>query len=165
MITSRILSTAVLASGLWLAAPVGGRAEEPIVKHEPTPAPSSGPTLAAAEGFCGEPTAKADELAKRYMGQEGLQKIDDGSKQYLTYTDDPKNASVMYNFSTEDNPAHPVAVCRKLVREGEQITLKYNVVCGGSEDACAKATSDFNVLIARMQAQVNQQVGGQGAGK
>ncbi len=157
MIALRFLAAAAFTAAFVIAAPAASRAEDPVVKHAETPAPSAGPTKAAAEGFCGDPTGTADDLMQRYMGQAGLKEVDK-SEQYVTYSDDAKNASVMYNFSTEKNPAHPVAVCRKLVKDGEQMTLKYNVVCGGEAVACAKATSDFNTLIARMQLEVDNQV-------
>ena len=124
-------------------------AVEDIVKPEATPAPAAGPTIAAAEAFCGDPTGKADELAKLYMGKAGLKQVDK-STEFLTYADDEKNPTVMYNFTTEKSPAHPSAVCRKFVKDGDQVGLKYNVVCGAAEQACAKLTNDFNVMIARM---------------
>lgn len=157
MIALRFLAAVAFATVAVVAAPAVSRAEEPVVKHAETPAPNAGPTKAAAEGFCGDPSGSADDLMKRYAESGSLKQVDK-SEQYLTYSDDPKNATVMYNFSTDKNPAHPIAVCRKLVKEGEQMTLKYNVVCGGAADACAKATSDFNTLIARMQVEVDNQV-------
>ena len=157
MIALRFLAAVTLATAAVFAAPAVSRAEDPVVKHAETPAPNAGPTKAAAEGFCGDPTGTAEELMKRYAELANLKQVDK-SEQYLTYSDDPKNATVMYNFSTDKNPAHPIAVCRKLVKEGEQMTLKYNVVCGGAADACAKAASDFNTLIARMQVEVDSKV-------
>ena len=132
-------------------------AVEDIVKPEATPAPAAGPTIAAAEAFCGDPTGKADELAKLYMGKAGLKQVDK-STEFLTYADDEKNPTVMYNFTTEKSPAHPSAVCRKFVKDGDQVGLKYNVVCGAAEQACAKLTNDFNVMIARMQAAVEGKI-------
>lgn len=132
-------------------------AAEDIVKPEATPPPAAGPTMAAAEAFCGDPTGKADELAKLYMAKAGLKQVDK-SAEFLTYADDEKNPTVMYNFTTDKSPAHPSAVCRKFVKEGDQVGLKYNVVCGAAENACAKLTNDFNVLIARMQATVDGQI-------
>ncbi len=132
-------------------------AVEDIVKPEATPAPAAGPTIAAAEAFCGDPTGKADELAKLYMGKAGLKQVDK-STEFLTYADDEKNPTVMYNFTTDKSPAHPSAVCRKFVKDGDQVGLKYNVVCGAAEQACAKLTNDFNVMIARMQAAVEGKI-------
>ena len=132
-------------------------AVEDIVKPEATPPPSAGPTIAAAEAFCGDPTGKADELAKLYMAKTNLKQVDK-SAEFLTFADDEKNPTVMYNFTTDKSPAHPSAVCRKFVKDGDQVGLKYNVVCGASENACAKLTNDFNVLIARMQATVDGQI-------
>ena len=86
-------------------------AVEDIVKPEATPAPAAGPTVAAAQAFCGDPTGKADELAKLYMSKPELKQVDK-STEFLTYADDEKNPTVMYNFTTDKSPAHPSAVCR-----------------------------------------------------
>ena len=144
-----VASVALLSSAAY--------AVEDIVKPEATPAPTAGPTVAAAEAFCGDPTGKADELAKLYMAKTELKQVDK-SAEFLTYADDEKNPTVMYNFTTDKSPAHPSAVCRKFVKDGDQMALKYNVVCGAAENACAKLTNDFNVLIARMQATIDGQI-------
>ena len=132
-------------------------AAEEIVKPEATSPPSAGPTIAKAEAFCGDPTGKADELASLYMAKAGLKQVDK-SAEFLTYADDEKNPTVMYNFTTDKSPAHPSAVCRKFVKDGDQMTLKYNVVCGAEKNACAKLANDFNVLIARMQTAIDGQI-------
>ncbi len=132
-------------------------AAEEAVKPEATPPPAAGPTIAKAEAFCGDPTGKADELANLYMAKAGLKQVDK-SAEFLTYADDEKNPTVMYNFTTDKSPAHPSAVCRKFVKDGEQMTLKYNVVCGAEQNACAKLANDFNVLIARMQTSIDGQI-------
>ncbi len=148
------LLAAAIAAALFSTSAV---AAEDIVKPDATPPPAAGPTIAAAEAFCGDPTGKADELAKLYMGKAGLKQVDK-STEFLTYADDEKNPTVMYNFTTDKSPAHPSAVCRKFVKDGDQVGLKYNVVCGAAEQACAKLTNDFNVLIARMQAAVEGKI-------
>lgn len=148
------LVTAAVAAALVSTAVF---AADEMVKPEATPPPSAGPTIAKAEAFCGDPTGKADELAKLYMGKAELKKVDT-SAEFLTYADDEKNPTVMYNFTTDKNPAHPSAVCRKFVKEGDQVGLKYNVVCGAEQAACAKLANDFNVMIARMQAAIEGKI-------
>lgn len=130
-------------------------ADDSLVKPAATPAPIAGPTVAAAQGFCGEPTAKAEELYARYSNQTGLKQVYKSSD-YVAYSDDDKNSTVMYTFTVKGQPAHPAAVCRKAVRDGDNLVLKMDVVCDGAADACSKLKNDFNVMTAKMQAQVDQ---------
>lgn len=155
MFRTRLLT---IATALFIASPV--LADEPIVKLPATPAPTAGPTMTAAHEFCGDAPAKAEELISRYSTKAGLQKVYE-SDQYVAYSDDPKNATVMYTLSTKKNPAHPAAVCRKVVRKGEILTIAMKVVCDGEKDACAKLQNDFNVMNAEMQAQVDRQIADQ----
>lgn len=128
---------------------------------EDAPAPAAGPTVAAAEAFCGDPTGKAEDLFQRYSTANGLKQVYT-SDQYVAYSDDEKNGTVMYTFTVKGNPAHPAAVCRKLVKEGDQAVIKMVVVCDGDQDACANLQNDFNVLTAKMQAEVDGQIGAGG---
>lgn len=132
-------------------------AEEPIVKTAPTPPPTAGPTVAAAQAFCGDATAKAEELIARYTGDAKLKQVHK-SVDYLAFADDEKNPTVMFTFTVAGHPAHPAAVCRRIVKEGDAATIKMDVVCDGAGEECAKLRNDFNVLTARMQAEVNQKI-------
>jgi hypothetical protein len=154
---SRIRSLAFAAS---IFAASSAFADDAIVKLPATPMPSSGPTVVAAQEFCGEASGKAEDLIARYSTKAGLQKVYD-TDQYLAYSDDPKNATVMYTLTTKKNPAYPAAVCRKVVKQGDFLTIAMKVVCDGDKTACAKLQNDFNVMNAEMQAQVNQQIAGQ----
>jgi hypothetical protein len=136
-------------------------ADDAIVKLPTTPMPAAGPTTAAAQEFCGDAPAKAEELIARYSSKAGLQKVYE-SAQYLAYSDDPKNATVMYTFTTKKNPAHPAAVCRKVERKGDNLIVAMKVVCDGEKVACAKLQNDFNVMNAQMQSIVDQKIAGQG---
>jgi hypothetical protein len=132
-------------------------ADDAIVKLPATPAPSAGPTMTAAQEFCGDASGKAEDLIARYSAKAGLQKVYE-TDQYLAYSDDPKNATVMYTLTTKKNPAYPAAVCRKIERKGDNLTIAMKVVCDGGKDACAKLQNDFNVMNAQMQAQVDRQI-------
>jgi len=155
---SVVFAASVLTAVMWTVAPV--MADDPVVKLAPTPMPAAGPTVSAAQEFCGEPTGKAQELIERYSTKPGLKRVYN-SDQYVAYSDDEKNSSVMYTFTTKGNPAYPAAVCRKPVQEGQNLVVKMSVVCDGDADACSKLRNDFNVLTARMQAQVDQQIAAQ----
>ena len=113
--------------------------------------------MSAATEFCGDASGKAEELIARYSTKSGLKQVYT-SDLYIAFSDDPKNATVMYTFTTKNNPAHPAAVCRKVVRVGNALTVQMKVVCDGKDEACAKLQNDFNVMTAKMQAEVDEQI-------
>lgn len=154
---ARFLAVAVLA--LTLAAPL--RAEENIVAPAPTPAPAAGPTKSAAEGFCGEAAVSAKDLIQRYSTDAKLKQVYK-SNEYLAYADNDKEPTVMYTLTTDAHAAHPAAVCRRIVKEGESAVINMNIVCDGAKDACTKLTNDFSLLTAQMQAAVDAKIKAQG---
>lgn len=131
-------------------------AEESIVAPPPTPAPSAGPTKSAAEGFCGEVIAPAKDLIARYAHDGKFKKVYD-SAEYTAYADDEKNPTVMYTFTVQ-GAAHPAAVCRRVVKEGDSAVIKMSIVCDGEKEACKKLSNDFNVMTAQMQAEVDNKI-------
>lgn len=151
---SRLLAVAAMAvlpfTHIALAA-------DDIVKPAPTPMPSAGPTIAAATEFCGDAPGKAEELIKRYSTDSKLKQVFK-SADYVAYGDDEKNATVMYSFTSSAHPAYPAAVCRRIVKEGDNLVIKMMVVCDGGAEACAKLRNDFNVMNAKMQVEVNQKI-------
>lgn len=152
--SSFLNSAAALIATFVLASPA---LADDAVKLAPTPMPAAGPTVAAAQEFCGEPIAKAAELIDRISARPDLKQVYK-SDQYVAYSDDAKNSSVMYTFTVRGHPAYPAAVCRKPVQEGNNLVIKMSVVCDGEADACSKLRNDFNVLTAQMQAEVDQKI-------
>ncbi len=132
-------------------------AVEDIVKPAATPMPAAGPTIAAATEFCGDIPAKADDLFTRYSTQQGLKEVYK-SVDYIAFSDDEKNSTQMYTFTVKGHPAHPAAVCRRIMKDGDQTTIKMVVICEGEKDACAKLQNDFNVMTAKMQLEVNDRI-------
>ncbi len=132
-------------------------AADDLLKPAPTPAPSAGPTVSAAQQFCGEPSGKAEELINRYSNQKGLTEIYK-SIDYVAYADDPKNPAVVYTFTLKGQAAHPAAVCRRQVKEGDAIVIKMEIVCDGAQEGCKTLRNDFNVLTAQMQTEVDNRI-------
>lgn len=151
------LKPLVSAAAFCVIASAAASAADDIVKPAPTPPPSAGPTIAAAQGFCGDKMAKADELISRYSTAQGLKETYK-SVDYVAYADDEKAPTVMYTFTTKGHPAHPAAVCRKMVKEGDSLLVKMDVVCDGEKEACDKLRNDFNVMNAKMQAEVDNKI-------
>jgi len=150
----------VVSSATLLALTLPALANDPVVKLAPTPMPKAGPTVTAAEAFCGDPTGKAQELIDRYSAKAGLKQVYK-SDQYIAYSDDEKNSTVMYTFTVKGHSAYPAAVCRKPVQQGDNLIITMSVVCDGEKEACATLKNDFNVMTAKMQAEVDQQISAQ----
>ena len=132
-------------------------AADDIVKPAPTPMPAAGPTVAAATSSAAIPLGKADELITRYSTAKGLKETYK-SVDYVAFSDDDKLPSVVYTFTTKGHPAHPAAVCRKQVKEGDNLVMKMQVVCDGAKEPCDKLRNDFNVMNAKMQAEVDNKI-------
>ena len=151
--TLKTLSVASIAAALLSTA----AAAEDFVKPTPTPMPAAGPTVVAAQQFCGDPSGKAEELIARYTTQKGLKETYK-SVDYVAYSDDEKNPTVIYTFTTKGHAAHPSIVCRKQVKEGEFLVVKMEVVCDSTKEACDKLRNDFNVINAQAQTEVENKI-------
>lgn len=151
------LRACVLAAATFAAFVSPSVAADDIVKPAATPAPSAGPTVAAATQFCGDTAAKADELFTRYSTDKKLIEIYK-SVDYIAYADSKDQPTVMYTFTTKGQAAHPAAVCRKQSKEGDNIVLRMEIICDGEKDACDKLRNDFNVMNAKMQVEVDNKI-------
>ncbi len=103
----------------------------------------------------GDPTA----LFKQLTEVDKLPEVHRDAS-YIALQD--KETWAMWTFTREGMPAHPAVVCRRPVKNGEQITLEMVFGCKGEEKACAQLEQDFKELNARMQLDIeNQQSGKQ----
>lgn len=154
--TTFVRRAAPLVATLFLL-PMVAHSEDSVIKPAATPVPKAGPTLAAAEEFCGEPTGNAEELIQRYSSKAGLKQVYK-SNDYIAFADDEKNPTQMYTFTNKGHAAHPAAVCRKPMKDGDKLVIKMAVICDGEAEACSKLKNDFNVMTAKMQADVDNQI-------
>lgn len=145
---------ATFLAAAFLVLMPAARAEEPLVAPAATPAPAAGPTKSAAEGFCGEAMAGAKDLIARYSADAKLKQVYK-STQFIAYADDENNPTVMYTLTTDSHPAHPAAVCRRIVKEGDSAVIKMTIACEGAAVECKSLTNEFNVMTAQMQAEVD----------
>ncbi len=103
----------------------------------------------------GDPTA----LFKQLTEVDKLPEVHRDAS-YIALQD--KETWAMWTFTRDGMPAHPAVVCRRPVKNGEQITLEMVFGCKGEEKACAQLEQDFKELNARMQLDIeNQQSGKQ----
>ena len=121
-----------------------------IFQVTPASAAPSDCTLAS-----GDPTA----LFKQLTEVDKLPEVHRDAS-YIALQD--KETWAMWTFTRDGMPAHPAVVCRRPVKNGEQITLEMVFGCKGEEKACAQLEQDFKELNARMQLDIeNQQSGKQ----
>lgn len=153
MFSARFAS--VIAAAALFVTPAFGA--DDIVQPAPSPGPSAGPTLAAAQAFCGETSGKAADLIARYSADSKFKQVYKSSD-FIAFADDEKNPTLMYTFTAAGHPAHPTAVCRKIVKDGDTAVIKMEIVCDGAVEPCSKLRNDFNVLTAKMQTEVDQRI-------
>lgn len=129
----------------------------PALAEDNPASAGAGPTRAAAEGFCGDAIAGAKDLIERYSKDSKLKQVYK-SDEYLAFADNEKDPTIMYTLTTDVQAAHPAAVCRRIVKDGEQATIKMSIVCDGPADQCKTLTNEFNVMTAQMQAAVDAKI-------
>jgi hypothetical protein len=56
----------------------------------------------------------------------------------------------LWSFTPPSHPAHPAAIHRKVVQEGDNIFVKMQVLCEAPKPACDKVVADFEDLNQRM---------------
>lgn len=112
------------------------------------------PSAHAADKLCGEPGGAPAEVQERVSKAENVKEIfRDASfvafqnqKDFTTWT-----------FALPTNPAQPAVVCRKPVRDGDNMVLQMDIVCEGPKIYCDKLKRDFEELNARMQMEIESQ--------
>ena len=116
------------------------------------------PSIAAQAGdetFCGraggEPAALQDEISK----SAGIKEIYRGVE-YIAYQDEATQAVFTFSQAAQ-GPAHPAAICRKPVKEGDSITLQMVILCKGEGESCQRLESDFKLLNAKMEASIRNE--------
>lgn len=125
---------------------------------------SSGPVAAgqgaAAEGtaaFCGRPTGEPAALQEAIAKSDGVKQVYDGPE-YVAFQD-AKTEAVFTFTRAAAAQAHPAAVCRVPVRDGDLIKLEMAIVCRGTADGCSRLESEFKKLNAQMEAHIRGQSG------
>lgn len=107
--------------------------------------------------FCGRATAAPDVLQAEISKAPGVKEIFRGAE-YIAYQDEATQA--VYTFTTAaQGAAHPAAVCRKPVRDGDNLTLQMLIVCKGAGEDCQRLESDFKLLNAKMEAAIRNEAG------
>ena len=104
--------------------------------------------------FCGRPTGEPAALQEAVSKDPAVKEVYRGAE-YIAYQD---ATEAVFTFSqTAQGPAHPAAICRKPVRDGDNMLLQMVIVCKGESDACQRLESDFKLLNAEMEASIRNE--------
>jgi len=115
------------------------------------------PAAWAAGEFCGRDSGEPAGLEAAISKASGVKEIYRGTE-YVAYQDAASEAVFTFSLPAQ-GPAHPTAVCRKPVREGDSITLQMVIVCKGATESCQRLESDFKLLNAKMEAAIRNETG------
>ena len=110
---------------------------------------------AAAADFCGRTTGEPDALQAEISKAAGVKEIFRGPE-YIAFQDEASQAVFTFTQVAQGG-AHPTAVCRKPVKEGDSITLQMVIICKGDTDSCQRLEGDFKLLNAKMEAAIRNE--------
>ncbi len=104
--------------------------------------------------LCGRPQEKAGALFERLTKSEKLPEIH-RDKAYVALFD--KARETTWTFTVAGHPAHPSAVCRQVVKDGDRLRIDTNIACSAAEAECEKLANAFEELNQRMLQDLEKQ--------
>ena len=111
----------------------------------------------AAAEFCGRDLSEPADLEAAISKSAGFKEIYRGTE-YVAYQDAASEAVFTFTLPGQ-GPAHPAAVCRKPVRDGDLLRLQMVIICKGNTESCQRLESDFKLLNAKMEAAIRNEAG------
>jgi hypothetical protein len=102
---------------------------------------------ASAGDLCGEPKAEPQALYERLAKDSRLREMR-RSEQYVALENG--HDGTLWSFTLPAHPAHPAAVCRRVMERRGIIEVPTAIECRGPEAECGKLKGDFEALNARM---------------
>ena len=109
---------------------------------------------ARADDLCGRPMEAPDALFERLAKTEKLPEIH-RDKGYVALYDKARDTT--WTFTLAGHPAHPSAVCRHPVQEGERLRIEMSVSCRAAEAECERLVNGFEELNQRMLQDLEKQ--------
>jgi hypothetical protein len=109
---------------------------------------------ASGDDLCGEPKAEPQALYERLAKDSRLREMR-RSEQYVALENGQDGT--LWTFTLPAHPAHPAAVCRRVMERRGVIDIPTAIVCRGPEGECTKLKSDFDALNARMIQELHKQ--------
>lgn len=107
--------------------------------------------------FCGRPTGEPAALQAAITKDTTVKEIHRGPD-YIAYQDTANDAVYTFTLAAQGT-AHPAAICRKPVKDGDNMLLQMVIVCKGEGNACQQLESDFKLLNAQMEAAIRNESG------
>lgn len=112
------------------------------------------PSAALTQELCGRPAEPPQALFDRLTKVEKLPE-NFRDKSYVAISDKAKDT--VWTFTVAGHPAHPSAVCRRPVKDGNELRLEMNVQCNSTEAECQRLVKAFQELNQRMLQQLRKQ--------
>jgi len=113
-----------------------------------------GATPALADDLCGRPMEAPEALFQRLAKTEKLPEIH-RDKAYVALHDKARDTT--WTFTAAGHPAHPSAICRRPVQDGDRLRIEMNVSCGAAEAECEKLVNAFQELNRHMLQEIEKQ--------
>lgn len=109
---------------------------------------------APGDSLCGEPKAEPQALYERLAKDSRLREMR-RSEHYIALENGADGT--LWSFTLPAHPAHPAAVCRRVVERRGVIDIPTGIVCRGPEAECTKLKRDFDALNDRMIQELGKQ--------
>jgi hypothetical protein len=110
-----------------------------------------------ATAFCGRATGEPAAIQAAIVADKAFKEIHRGPE-YIAYQDSTSQAVFTFSQGAQ-GPAHPAAICRKPVKDGDSMVLQMVIVCKGESAGCQRLESDFKLLNAQMEAAIRNEAG------
>jgi len=110
-------------------------------------------TQALANDLCGRPMEAPEALFQR-LAKEKLPEIH-RDKAYVALHDKARDTT--WTFTVAGHPAHPSAVCRRPVQDGDGLRIEMSVSCRAAEAECEKLVNAFQELNQHMIKELEKQ--------
>ena len=110
------------------------------------------PGIAAAQDTTGKamPDREYPTVASALEAMRTKSGVKTSVRSGWTVIEDQSTLS-LWSFAPPDHPAYPAAVQRKVIREGDNIFVKMNVLCEAPKPACDAMVADFQKLDGRVR--------------
>ena len=108
----------------------------------------------AAGDLCGKTTTAPEALYRELAKDSKLREMA-RSDAYVALEDG--RDGTLWTFTLAGHPAHPSAVCRHPVQEGDRLRIEMSVSCRAAEAECERLVNGFEELNQRMLRDIEKQ--------
>jgi hypothetical protein len=118
--------------------------------------------LHAADDLCGEAKAAPQALYERVSKDSRVREMH--RNELYVGLENGENGTI-WTFTLPKHPAHPAAVCRRVMERRGIIDIPTTIVCEGAAAACTQLKADFDALNTRIVDDLYKRGKGPGKGK